>query len=167
MPRLAEVLRLEDTRRASRWRWGCWCGLARTSGEIPTPTAAPGPSAAGRAEASREPWHIRPCVSCLLGEGGRRRACLTAVSSAETRALLIRFPPSCRRRRCRRRHQGSQTNKQSQKPGQGGRAMAARPAGRAGPSGELRGGLGTRGARAHTHWDSGRGRSGPDGLFPL
>lgn len=98
---------------------------------------------------------IRPCVSCPLGEGGRRRACLTAVSCWNQGIIIIRFPSfSCRRRRrCRRRrHQGSQTNKQSQEAQ--GRGARGRPAaGRAGPAGEPRG---TRGhARAH-----GRTRTG-------
>lgn len=112
---------------------------------------------------------IRPCVSCPLGEGGRRRACLTAVSCwnqgiINTISLLLLPPPPS----LPPPPPPGLANKQAVtgSPGQGG---AGPPGGRKGrPSWGAAGDTGTRtGTRAHTHWDSGRRRSDPDGPFPF
>uniref|UniRef100_A0A452VFU3 Uncharacterized protein n=1 Tax=Ursus maritimus TaxID=29073 RepID=A0A452VFU3_URSMA len=53
------------TRPASRWRWGCWCGTTRTSGESPPPHPH-----AGLASCCLEPHAPVPSSppSCLRGE---------------------------------------------------------------------------------------------------
>ena len=62
----------------------------QTSGERSHPHAAAGPRSPGG-------LGIRPCVSCLWGEGGRRRARLTAVSCGNQGIIntvsLLRLPP--------------------------------------------------------------------------
>lgn len=129
---------------------GAGAGLPRHQVSAPRPRPAPAPRCPRRprhqAEDSR-PWHPSRRF-LLLGEGGRRRACLTAVSCwnqgiINTISLLLLPPPP----------PPGLANKQAVtgSPGQGGAGPPA--AGRAGPAREPRG---TRGhARAH-----GRTRTG-------
>lgn len=128
---------------------GAGAGLPRHQVSAPRPRPEPAPRRPPRprhqAEDSR-PWHPSRRF-LLLGEGGRRRACLTAVSCwnqgiINTISLLLPPPPP-----------PGLANKQAVtgSPGQGGAGPPA--AGRAGPAREPRG---TRGhARAH-----GRTRTG-------
>ena len=138
------------TRRASRWRWGCWCGTTRTSGEIPTPHGRPVPFC--RLQGRGLPRALAyPSVRFLpLGRGREAASVSDGRFLLETRALLIRFPSFCRRRRCRRRHQGSQTNKQSQEAR--GRGGAGPPGRQEGPAHQgSRGGLGDTQGRTGAH----------------
>lgn len=107
-----------------------------------------------------------PSVRFLpLGQGDGR-ACLTAVSWGN-QGIINTIPSFCTPPSAAAACQGSQTNKQSQEARGRGAAGPPGPAGRSPAHREPRGLGDTQGARAHTHWDSGRGRSGPDGLFPL
>lgn len=140
------------TRRASRWRWGCWCGTTRTSGEIPTPPPHGRPGPFCRRQGRGLPRALAyPSVRFLpLGRGREAASVSDGRFLLETRALLIRFPSFCRRRRCRRRHQGSQTNKQSQEAR--GRGAAGPPGRQEGPAHQgSRGGLGDTQGRTGAH----------------
>lgn len=92
-----------------------------------------------------------PSVRFLpLGRGREAASVSDGRFLLETRALLIRFPSFCRRRRCRRRHQSSQTNKQSQEAR--GRGGAGPPGRQEGPAHQLsRGGLGDTQGRTGAH----------------
>lgn len=116
---------------------------------------------------SPEGLGIRPCISCLWGEGGRWRACLTAVSCWTQGIIntisLLRLPPSPSLP-----PPPGLENKQAS-TGSAGQGGAGPPGGRKGrPNRGTAGDTGTRtGTRARTHCHSGRHHSDPGGPFPF
>lgn len=106
---------------------------------------------------------IRPCVSCLWGEGGRR-ACLTAVSCWNQGVIntisLLRLPPP----RSLPPPAGLKNKQAQEAQGRGAGARGRLAAGRAGPAGEPRGTGGHAWAHGHTRTATGAGaRSDPGG----
>lgn len=127
---------------------GAGAGLPRH--QVSVPPARP---RRRRAEVSLG-FGIRPCVSCLWGEGGRR-ACLTVVSCWNQGVIntisLLRLPPP----RSLPPPAGLK-NKQAQEAQGRGAARGRLAAGRAGPAGEPRGTGGHAWAHGHTHCRRGR-----------